>query len=293
LFIRLAERRSFSAAAKDLKIKQSTASKWVAELETQLGTALVQRTTRSVQITDAGGRLLARARNVLAAFDEIAGEFSELNPEPAGQLRLSVPVVFGRLFVAPALTDFLRRHQKVQAELVLNDRYVNLVEEGFDLAVRVGVPIDTSARARKLAESGRVLVASPAYLKLRGRPKVPKDLRAHECLVHGQGNASMVWRFKQQGGADVPVPVRGRTAANNSEAVLLMARGGLGIALLADWLVRADLERGRLVALLEDFKSPPAPVYALSPPGRFAAPTVRALTEHLASALATRLGAAS
>jgi DNA-binding transcriptional LysR family regulator len=175
--------------------------------------------------------------------------------------------------------------------LVFNDRYVNLVEEGFDLAVRVGIPADTTARGRKLADSRRVLVASPAYIEAHGRPRVPKDLKKHECLVHGEANPAIVWRFVRDGGADVPVPVRGRLAANNSEAVLLMARRGLGLALLADWLVETDLKRGRLVSLLDDFSAPPAPIYALIPPGRFASPTIGALTEHLALALGPRLAA--
>jgi DNA-binding transcriptional LysR family regulator len=290
LFTRLAERGSFSAAAKDLKIKQSTASKWVAELEAEVGLSLVERTTRSLHLTDAGNRFLARAREVLAAFDDMTAELRERSAEPRGRVRLSLPVVFGRLFIVPAVGAFLKRHPHVSAETVLNDRYVNLVEEGFDLAIRVGVPADTSARGRKLADSRRVLVAAPSYVKARGRPRVPKDLREHECLLHGDANAPVVWRFGKAPGAEAPVRVRGRFAANNSEAVLLMARSGLGVALLADWLVGDDLARGRLVPLLEGFAAPPAPVYALSPPARFASTTVRALTEHLAVALAARLG---
>jgi len=293
LFMRLCERGSFSAAARDLKIKQSTASKWVAELEAELGASLVARTTRSVHVTDAGRSFLARARDVLAAFDELTRELSQRRPEPSGPVRVSIPVVFGRLFVVPAIADFLKRHPNVRADVVLADRYVNLVEEGFDLAVRVGVPADTSARGRKLVESRRVLVAAPAYLEAHGRPRAPRDLRHHECLVHVDVSPAVIWRFGRRAGAEVPVPVRGRAAANNSEAVLAMARRGLGIALLADWLVAADLRRGRLVPLLERYTTTPAPVYALSPPGRFASTTVRALVEHLAGALGSRLAEAS
>jgi len=288
LFTRLAERRSFSAAARDLKIKQSTASKWVAELESELGATLVQRTTRSVHITEAGHRLLARARDVLAAYDEMAGEFEERTPELRGRIRLSIPVVFGRLFVIPALAEFLARHEQVQVEVSFNDRYVNLVEEGFDLAVRVGVPADTGARGRKLADSRRVLVASPAYLKQRGTPRAPKDLEDHECLVHGDANSAMIWRFGREGSGDVPVTVRARFAANNSEAVLLMARRGFGVALLADWLLDEDLKKRRLVSLLEGYAAPAAPIYALSPPGNYGSRTLRALTDALAKALPPR-----
>lgn len=288
LFVTLAERGSFSAAAKELRIKQSTASKWVAALESELGANLVQRTTRSVHLTDAGRRLLARSRELLAGFAALQDEFRAQNPAPSGRLRVSLPVVFGRLFIVPALAEFLAQHPQVSAELVFNDRYVNVVEEEFDLALRVGVPVDTSARGRKLAESRRVLVASPAYVAAHGRPQLPKDLRRHACLLHADaGNA--LWRFTRGTGRELPTPVRGRIVANNSEAVLLLVRRGLGIALLADWLVQADLARGRLVPLLEDFATPSAPIYALTPPGKFASTAVRALIDHLATALTARL----
>jgi DNA-binding transcriptional LysR family regulator len=289
LFARLADRGSFSAAAKDLKIKQSTASKWVAQLESELGATLVERTTRAVHVTEAGQRLLARARDVLSAYEEMSAEFEERSREPRGQLRISVPVVFGRLHVVPAIGTFLSRFPRVTVELVMNDQYVNLVEEGFDLAVRVGVPADTSSRGRKLANSRRVLVAAPSYVKVHGTPSDPSQLRKHECLVHGEMNAAIVWRFRAKGSAEVPVSVRGRFAANNSEAVLAMAHEGLGIALLADWLVGDDLRRGRLVALLEEFATPSAPVYALTPPGRIVSAAVRAMTDHLATTLRSRL----
>jgi DNA-binding transcriptional LysR family regulator len=293
LFSRLAERGSFSAAARDLKVKQSTASKWVAELEAELGASLVERTTRSVRITEAGQRLLGHARGVLAAFDDLSADFEERAVHPRGAVRLSIPVVFGRLFVMPALGEFLQRHPQVRAEVVMSDRYVNLIEEGFDLSVRVGVPVDSSAKARKLADSRRLLVAAPAYLRAHGSPRVPADLRAHECLVHGDGNAAAVWRFGKESRKNPPIAVGGRFAANNSEAVAAMARQGLGIALLADWLVFDDVKRGRLVPLLDGFAAPPAPILALSPPGRFASTTVRALTEHLAAALHDKLAGAA
>jgi molybdate transport repressor ModE-like protein len=289
LFSRVVERGSFSAAARELKVKQSTASKWVAELESVFGTTLVERTTRSVRVTENGQRLLMRARDVLAAFDELTADLEQRTPEPRGSVRVSLPVVFGRLYVVPLVGEFLKRHPQVSAELVMSDRYVNLVDEGFDLAIRVGAPTDTSARGRKLAESHRVLVGAPSYLKTHGKPRTPADLRQHECLVHGDEPAPAAWRFGKGTEPGAQVKVRGRFAANNSEAVALMARDGLGLALLADWLVAEDLRRGRLVALLGEYAPPPAPVYALSPPGRFSSPTLRALTDHLAEAIGARL----
>lgn len=293
LFVRLGERRSFTAAARDLRIKQSTASKWVAELEAQMGVGLVERTTRSLHLTDAGRTLLARATEILAAFDDLTHELQQTSAEPVGRVRVSAPVAFGRRYVAPLVAEFLRRHPQVEVELALNDRYVNLVEEGFDLAVRVGLPADTSARGRKLADGERRLVASPGYLKAHGRPKSPRDLRRHECLVHGDASSPTIWRFARGAGPEVAVPVRGRVAANHSEAVATMARAGLGVALLADWLVADDLRRGRLVQLLKTYRTPPAPAYAMMPPGRYLSPAVRALVEHLATSLADQMASAA
>lgn len=289
LFTRLAERRSFSAAAKDLKIKQSTASKWVAALEAELRVSLVERTTRSLHLTDDGRRFLARATEILATFDDTTRELQERNPEPRGRIRLSVPIVFGRTFVVPRLVEFLRTWPRVEAEVVFDDRYVNLVEEGFDLAVRTGVPSDTSARGRKLMESRRRLVAAPAYIAARGLPTRPEDLTDHDCLVHGDASSPSVWRFGRGDGVFLPVAIRGRVAVNNSESVLYLARSGLGIALLADWLVEDDVKSRQLVTLLDGFGSPPAPIYVLTPPGRYTPSAVRALIAHLAAALTPRV----
>ena len=289
LFVRLAERGSFSGAARDLKIKQSTASKWIAELEQQLGSRLVERTTRSLHLTDSGRRLQVRARDILAAFDSMTEELSETSQVPMGRVRLSAPVVFGRLFALPLLVDFIKRHSRIDLEIVLGDRYVNLVEEGVDLAVRVGVPADTTARGHKLAEGRRFLVASPAYVRARGRPDTPRSLREHECLVHGDATATAIWRFSRRGERERPVPIKGRIAVNNSEIALELARAGVGVALLADWLVRRDLAQKTLVRLLEDYEPPTAPVYLLTPPGPHMTTAVRALRDHLAVSLPARL----
>lgn len=286
LFLRLAERGSFSTAAKDLRIKQSTASKWLAELEAQLGAALIGRTTRRLHLTEAGRRFQARAAEVLAAFETMTSEMQDASPEPTGRIRVSLPVVFGERFIVPLLIEFLHKFPKVEAELALNDRYVNLVEEGFDAAVRIGTPVDTSARARKLAETRRCVVAAPDYLRAHGRPATPRELATHQCILFRNATADATWRFRQARSEEVAVSVRGRTAADNSAAILQMARSGLGIALLADWLVDDDLRAGTLVSLLPEYDPPPAPIYALTPSGRYTTVPVRMLIDHLASALA-------
>lgn len=290
LFVRLVEHKSFSAAARELRVKQSTASKWIAALEEQLGAQLLERTTRTQRLTEAGELFYQRARELLAAYEETAAALQDRAPEPTGRIRVNVPVVFGRLFVVAEAAEFLRRFPKVELELVFNDRYVNLIDEGFDVAIRVGVPADTSFRSRSLGVTRRYLVASPAYLKARGRPERPEELRDHECLLHSESSAGAIWVFRQ-GGKEVHASVKGRFAANNSEALLHMARSGLGVALLASWLVEADLRARRLVSLLSGFETPPAPIHALMPPARYVPPRVRAFVDFLAERLAPVFGA--
>jgi len=283
-FVRVVELGSFSAVASELRVKQSTVSKWIAALEQELDCQLVARTTRSLRVTDAGASLLGRAKDILAAYEDATAELQSSQPEPRGRIRVSAPVVFGRLFVLPHLSKFMRRYRDIEIDLVFNDRYVNLVEEGFDVGVRVGLPRDTSFVARTLGRTRRFLVASPGYLQRRGSPAAPADLREHDCLVHTGLTTGDTWIFERKG-QSLRAPVRGRFAANNSEALLAMARGGLGIALLASWLVQPDLRAGRLVDVLSDYQLPDASIQALTPPGRRTHPRVRAFIDFLAAAL--------
>ncbi|MCB9584017.1 MAG: LysR family transcriptional regulator [Polyangiaceae bacterium] len=289
LFTRLVERGSFSAAAKDLKVKQSTASKWVAELEEQLGVSLVERTTRAIRITDAGRRFHAGCQAVLGTFDELSAELRDQSLEPSGHLRVSLPVTFGTWFAAPLVADYLTCFPKVSIEILLSDRYVNLVEEGIDLALRVGVPVDTSARGRRLLDGGRRLVAAPDYLKRHAKPKAPEDLAQHTCLRFSEVGTGPVWSFTDEDGTQHTVSVRGPHATNNAEVLLLMAKRGMGITLLADWLVRDAIKRKELVALLPNFAPPPAPIYALTPGNRYVSIAVRSLIAHLEAGLRREL----
>lgn len=286
LFERLARLGSFSAAAAACRVKQSTASKWVTALEEELGVQLAVRTTRSVRLTEAGQALAARIPGLLAAWDDLEGEVRARATELRGRLRVSLPVVYGRRYVVPVVARFLAAHPHLALELTLSDRYVSLVDEGFDLAVRVGMPVDASTVGRKIADGRRVLVAAPTYVAARGRPRRPADLVSHECLVHGEPGTPAVWRFApSKGGPTRPVTVRGRASANNSEAVLALCREGVGVALLADWLVADAIAKRDLVALLPRFHAPPAPVYALVPASRHVPAAVRALVDHLAEEL--------
>jgi DNA-binding transcriptional LysR family regulator len=291
-FVRLVEVGTFSAVAEELRVKQSTVSKWIAATEAQLGVQLLERTTRSLRVTDQGQVFYARAKEILASYDDVVSRVTEAAPELRGRLRVSVPVVFGRLFVVPAVTEWMRRHAGVELELVFSDRYVNLVEEGFDLAVRVGVPVDTTFRSRKIGETSRYLVAAPEYLASAPVLSGPEHLRHHDCLVHTGLHAGAVWQFRRAG-RRTRARVTGRFAANNAEALLSLARGGQGIALLASWVVLEDLDHGRLVRLLPEYEPPAAAIQALSPPGQHQPPHARAFVdffaEHLERALAGQL----
>jgi DNA-binding transcriptional LysR family regulator len=285
LYVRLVELKSFSAAAREQRVKQSTASKWLALLEEEFGVTLIARTTRALRVTESGETFYVRAKELLAAYENTAAELSNSAPELAGRLRVSVPVVFGRLFVVPVATEFLRRFPKVELDLVFADRYINLVEEGFDVAIRVGVPTDNSCRSRSLGGTKRLLVASPSYLKAHGTPQNPSELTAHSCLLHSESSAAALWLF-HKGKKDYRAQVRGRFAANNSEALLAAVKSGLGIALLASWLIESDIQRKRLTTLLPDYATPDAPLNALMAPGRHVHPRVRTFVDVLAERLA-------
>ena len=287
-YSRLVELESFSAVAEELRVKQSTVSKWIAALEEALGVRLVDRTTRSLHVTEAGRRFYQRASVIVSDYEAAVGEVREEAAALRGRIRMSVPVVFGQRFIGPAVTDFLLQHERIEFELIFGDRYVNLVEEGYALAIRVGVPVDSALSSHSLGEGRRHLVAAPSYLARHGTPHKPTDLEGHQCLVHTERSTWAAWTFKR-GKKSQQIRVGGRASANHSEATLHMAKAGLGIALLASWLVEPELEHGSLVPLLRDYEPPSAPVRALTPPGRLLVPRVRALIEHLRVTLAPAL----
>lgn len=283
-YARLVERQSFTLVARELGIQQSTVSKWLSGLESELGVSLIDRTTRSLRITAEGRRLYDHALSIVEAYDAAVSDMWAEDDAVRGTIRLGLPVVFGRLFVVPLLGRFARKHSEIQLDLQFSDRYVSVVDEGLDLAIRVGVPVDSSLRTHNLGETGRSVVASPGYLKSRGTPAQPKSLAGHECLIHTDQGPTTVWSFSRSGRTH-RVTVGGRVRANNSEATLALARSGHGVALLADWLVGPDVRAGRLLACLPDYRAPRAPIRALSPPGRHVSPRVRALIDHLRAGL--------
>ncbi|MEM9694891.1 MAG: LysR family transcriptional regulator [Myxococcota bacterium] len=287
-FVRLVELETFTAVAKELHVKQSTISKWMATLEEDLGVRLIDRTTRVLRVTPSGHAFYRRAASLVGEYDDAVAEVRDEATSLRGRIRISIPVVFGSRFIVPLMADFLHEHPDLELEVHMGDHYVNLVEHALDVAVRIGIPVDSSLQSHHLGDSRRRLVAAPTYLAERGTPSSPVSLEAHQCITHTELDDRTLWSFSR---ADetVRINVRGRLAVNHSASTLELTEAGLGIALLADWLVDPVIEAGRLLPLLEDYEPPPAPIRALTPPGRFVPARVRALIDHLRAGLPLRL----
>ena len=279
-FVRVADGRSFSLAARQMRLSKSVVSRQIAALEAALGARLLQRTTRTLTLTEAGRLYLERARRILADIDEAGRPVGQLSDAPRGQLRVSAPMSFGFLHLAPAIPAFLARHPDVTVDMSLTDRFVDLVEEGFDVAVRIGQLRDSSLVARRLAPSRLVVCASPEYLARRGVPRVPADLAGHECLHNT--NIAGDWRFVAPDGGMQAIEVSGRLAANNGDALQAAARAGAGLIYLPSFIVGDDLQAGRLVSVLDDFTLVGSTVNAVYPHARHLSPKVRVFVDFLA-----------
>ncbi len=287
-FVRVAEAQSFSEAARRLRSSKSAVSRNVGALESELGVRLFHRTTRSLTLTEAGRGYFERATRILADLEEANLAVSQLQSAPRGRLRVSAPMSFGFLHLAPALPDFLARYPEVSVDLAMNDRFVDLIDEGFDVAVRVGALEDSSLIARKLAPIRRVVCASPAYFKARGLPRSPDDLKGHECLSNSNIVASQEWQFTALDGKPWPVAVKGRLSANNGDALRIAALKGLGLVNLPTFIVGGDLQAGALATALDEFISQDMALSAVYPHSRHLSPKVRAFVDFLAGCFGPR-----
>ena len=279
-FVRAADGRSFSQAARQMRLSKSVVSRQIAALEAALGARLLQRTTRTLTLTEAGRLYLERARRVLAEVEDAERSVGQLSDAPRGQLRVSAPMSFGFLHLAAAIPAFLARHPDVTIDMSLTDRFVDLVEEGFDVAVRIGRLRDSSLIARRLAPSRLVVCGSPDYLARRGVPRVPADLAAHECLHNT--NIEGQWAFATPDGGVQMVDVAGRLSANNGDALQAAAREGAGLVYLPSFIVGGDVQAGRLVSVLDEFTTTGATVNAVYPHARHLSPKVRVFVDFLA-----------
>lgn len=267
VFVRVAERGSFSAAGRDLRVTQSTVSKAITALERAVGARLVNRSTRRVSLTESGSRYYERCRQILADLDEADAAVSESGITVTGALKIAAPVPFGLMFVAPRVARFQARHPSLDIDLDLNDQPLNLVEQNVDVAIRLGHLTSPGLVARKLGESPFVVVASPLYLSLRGTPRTPKDLTRHNCLAYTLQAGSTVWAFKGKETTD-SVTVAGNYRSNNLLAVKDAAIAGIGIAQLPLWMVDAEIKAGSLRLVLENFRLPAFGIHAVFPSAR-------------------------
>lgn len=262
-FVRVVDVGSFAAAAAALSMSPQMVAKHVGALEARLGTRLLNRTTRRQSLTAIGRSFYERCKVVLAEADWADAAGDDATGEPRGRLRVNAPLSFGSTTLMPVVTAYLRRYTSVDVELTLTDRYVDLVDEGFEAVFRVGAPTDSSLAARALRPLRLVACASPAYLRARGVPREPADLAAHECLRFASGpTTSADWRFVRDG-RPVDVRVRSRLQVDNATALLAAALDGFGIAFVAEDLVRSRLVDGSLVRVLPDFESPSRPMHLL------------------------------
>ena len=281
-FAAVAETGSFSAAAARLRASKSAVSRLVSGLEAELGARLLHRTTRSLALTEAGRGYFERVTRILSDVDEANRAVSHSQAAPRGKLRIAGPMSFGFLHLAPALPDFLRQCPEVEIDLAMNDRFVDLIEEGFDIAVRIGALTDSSLVARRLAPIRLVACASPAYLAERGAPATPGDLRAHECLINTNQPQPSHWRFGGPDGQIQSIEVKGRLSANNGDALRVAALNGFGITMLPTFFVGGDLRTGALARVLDDFMPRDHALSAVYPPSRHVSPKVRAFVDFLA-----------
>lgn len=277
-FVAVAELQGFAAAARRLRISPPVVTRLVAALEEQLSIRLLQRTTRSVTITDAGARYLERARRILADVDDAERTARAERTDPTGRLVITAPDVFGRREVAPLVCDFLAKYPAVTGELILADRLVNLVEEGVDVAVRIGVLRDSSLRVRAVGATRRVVVASPAYLAARKRPRSPADLDAHTLVHFTSLSPAPEWRFHRRG-RETRVPITPRLVTNSADAAIGHAARGGGLAMALSYQVKELVTAGKLEILLAGYEPPPLPIQLVYAGGRLHAANIRAFIE--------------
>jgi len=284
VFVTVVESGGFSAASQRLALARGQPSRYLAKLEARLGARLLQRTTRRQSLTEAGTALYQRAAQILLLVDELERDLVPAGGQVSGRLRLSAPLSFGIRYLAPILARFKQRHPALILDVTLTDELVNLVEGGFDLAIRIAAVLDPGLVARPLARTGLVLCASPAYLASRGRPGHPRELAGHECLLYSNAPAIHEWRL-QRGAETALVRVQGSIQADNGEVLLAAAEAGLGVLMIPRFLARDALAQGRLETILGDWQPPGLTIYAVYADRRWVPPRARALIDFLVEQL--------
>ncbi len=283
VFVAVVDAGSFTRAAERLKVSRPVVSKQVSRLEESLGVRLLNRTTRRLSLTEAGRIFHAQTSRGLEDIAEARAEVSRLQEQPRGVLRINVPMSFGILHIAPLLPAFMQQYPELTVEMDLNDRKLDVIEEGFDASVRISDLPDSTLVARRLAPCRHVIVAAPAYLERHGIPDRPEDLLEHEVLSYSLQQSAQAWHFLDPGGQPTQVAVAGRLQVNNSLALREALLAGMGIARTPTFLVGDDLRQGRLTTVLDACRSLEVSIYIVYPQRRYLSPKVRAFADFLAA----------
>ena len=282
IFVEVARASGFTAAANKIGLSRAQVSKSVMQLEQHLGTRLFNRTTRRISLTETGQIYLERCIDILQTIDETEAIAAAQTSEPRGRLTLSAPTSFGILHLQQAIPAYLRQHPQVQISLNLADRFIDVVDEGFDLVIRIAELEDSSLIARRLAPCRRLLCASPDYLEQNGTPLVPQDLAIHHCLVYSNQLKPDTWNLQGPSGVE-SVKVNGPICADNGDILRAAAVAGLGVTLLPTFIVGPDLEAGRLRQLLANYCPPEISIYAVFPSRRYLSAKVRSFVDFMAT----------
>lgn len=280
LFVRVVETGSFSAVAREMDMTQPTVSKQLAALESRLKTRLLNRSTRQLSLTEAGSSYYESCKRILDEVREAEGNLGTLQGKVAGTLRLNTSIALGQMYVAPIAIRFQKVHPEVEIDLQLQDRFVDLVEEGVDIAIRVGRLTDSSLVARRLGRARRITVATPGYLKKHGTPRVPADLVNHNCILYHYLSTGNEWIFEAPEG-EIRVKVSGTFKANNGDAIAQAVFADLGIAIAPEWIVHDALASGKIRSILTDFAPTPLDINAVFPSARHISTKVRSFVDFL------------
>jgi DNA-binding transcriptional LysR family regulator len=286
IFVKVVDAGSFTGAADALGTSQPVVSKSVTRLEQRLGVRLLNRTTRRISLTEAGTELYRQASKGLALLDDAQLDIGRYQTEPRGTLRISAPTSFTVLHLQRRLAHFLERHPHVTLDVVLEDRVVDLVEEGYDAAIRISVLSSSTLIARRLGPCKQVICASPAYLERHGAPEAVEDLLTHNCIVYTLGRDARAWRVLDEDGDERLLPVHGNAYVNSGVLEQVLALEGVGIAMLPSFYVGDALREGRLVRLLEHVRLPELGVYLVYPDRRNRLPKLQALLDFLVESFA-------
>jgi LysR family transcriptional regulator for bpeEF and oprC len=286
VFRRVVEAESFSAVARETNMSQSTVSKHIASLEERLDTKLLNRSTRSLKLTEAGKEYYHHCIRILNDFQEAEASVGKGKIDPTGTLRISTSAAFGRTCILPYLSEFLSAYPDINIDLIFNDNYIDLVKEGIDLAIRIGPLEDSSLIARKIGSSPRLIVASPEYLVNHGRPKKPVDLIKHDCLFYTLQKSPDLWYFNSTQEGDESIRVNSRLKASSPDAICDATLEGLGISILGEWYVRKHVREGKLKVILPDYKPTTYDIHAVYPERRFVPQKVKRMIEFLIEKIA-------